>query len=54
LWIVAVAALQHYRGVNSVISSLLLNYLAVALLNHLIEGPMRIQDSLNNPASYAL
>jgi len=54
LWIVAAAALQHYRGVNSVISSLLLNYLAVALLNHLIEGPMRDPASLNNPATYAL
>jgi ABC-type uncharacterized transport system permease subunit len=54
LWVVAIAVLQHYRGVNSVISSLLLNYMAVAVLNHLIEGPMRDSGSLNNPATYAL
>jgi simple sugar transport system permease protein len=54
LWVVAIAVLQHYRGVNSVISSLLLNYMAVAVLNHLIEGPMRDPGSLNNPATYAL
>ncbi len=41
LWIMLAGALRHYRGVNETISSLLLNYIAIAFLNHLIEGPMR-------------
>ena len=41
LWIMLAGALRHYRGVNETISSLLLNYIAIALLNHLVEGPMR-------------
>jgi ABC-type uncharacterized transport system permease subunit len=39
LWIGAVGALRHYRAVNETISSLLLNYIAIALLNHLVGGP---------------
>ncbi len=54
LWIVIAAALHQYRGVNAVISSLLLNYIAIALLNHLIEGPMRDPASLNNPSTASL
>ena len=41
LWIAAVGALKHVRGVNETISSLLLNYIAIALFNHLISGPVR-------------
>jgi len=41
LWIGAVGALKHWRGVNETISSLLLNYIAIALFNHLISGPIR-------------
>lgn len=41
LWIAAAGALKHWRGVNETISTLLLNYLAIALLNHLISGPIR-------------
>ena len=41
LWIAAVGALKHGRGVNETISSLLLNYIAIALFNHLISGPIR-------------
>src|SRR5512146_243973 len=40
-WIAAVGVLKHLRGVNETISSLLLNYIAIALFNHLISGPMR-------------
>ena len=54
LWIAMSVALQHYRGVSAVISGLLLNYLAIALMNQLIEGPMRDPSSLNNPATYPL
>lgn len=41
VWIAAVGALKHFRGVNETISSLLLNYIAIALFNHLISGPIR-------------
>jgi ABC-type uncharacterized transport system permease subunit len=54
LWIAVSVALQHYRGVNAVISGLLLNYLAIALMSQLIEGPMRDPSSLNNPATFPL
>ena len=40
-WIAAVGVLKHLRGVNETIASLLLNYIAIALFNHLISGPMR-------------
>jgi simple sugar transport system permease protein len=54
LWIGAVGALRHYRAVNETISSLLLNYIAIALLNQLVEGPMRDPTSLNKPSSYPI
>ena len=41
LWIAAVGALKHWRGVNETISSLLRNYIAIAIFNHLISGPVR-------------
>lgn len=54
IWVAISVALQHYRGVSAVISGLLLNYLAIALMNQLIEGPMRDPSSLNSPATYPL
>ncbi len=54
LWIAAIGALKHYRGVNETISSLLLNYIAIALLNHLVNGPMRDPTSLNKPSSFPI
>src|SRR5260221_14228322 len=51
LWIVISGALQHYRGVNEAISSLLLVYIALAILNHLVEGMMRDPASLNKPST---
>jgi simple sugar transport system permease protein len=41
LWIGFAGALRQFRGVNETISTLLLNYIAIALLNHLVSGPMR-------------
>ena len=38
LWIMLAGALRQYRGVNETISSLLLVYIALAILNHLVEG----------------
>ena len=40
-WIALAGALRQYRGVNETISTLLLNYIAIALLNHLVSGPLR-------------
>jgi len=54
LWIMVAGALRHYRGVNETISSLLLNYIAIALLNHLVDGPMRDRDFVTKPSSAEL
>ncbi len=54
LWIGAVGALRHYRAVNETISSLLLNYIAIALLNHLVGGPWKDPSSLNKPSTYPI
>jgi len=50
-WIALSGGLRHYRGVNETISSLLLVYIALAILNHLVEGPMRDPASLNKPST---
>lgn len=54
VWIGAVGALRHYRAVNETISSLLLNYIAIALLNHLVGGPWKDPSSLNKPSTYPI
>ena len=51
LWIALAGGLRHYRGVNETISSLLLVYIALAILNHLVEGMMRDPASLNKPST---
>src|SRR4029453_13149630 len=51
LWIALAGALRQYRGVNETISSLLLTYVAVALFNHFVEGPLRDPASLNKPST---
>jgi simple sugar transport system permease protein len=51
LWIMLSGALRQYRGVNETISSLLLVYIALAVLNFLVEGPMRDPTSLNKPST---
>jgi general nucleoside transport system permease protein len=53
-WIALCGGLRHYRGVNETISSLLLVYIAIALLNHLVEGPMRDPASLNKPSTHEI
>lgn len=50
-WIGAVGALRQYRAVNETISSLLMAYIAIALMNHLVEGPLRDPASLNKPST---
>ncbi|MEG3436693.1 ABC transporter permease [Pannus brasiliensis CCIBt3594] len=54
IWIAIAGALRHYRGVNETISSLLMNYIAIAILNHLVNGPMRDPSSLNKPSTYPI
>ncbi|RWE50799.1 MAG: ABC transporter permease [Mesorhizobium sp.] len=54
IWIGAVGALRHYRAVNETISSLLMAYIAIALMNHLVEGPLRDPASLNKPSTQPL
>ncbi len=54
IWVGAVAALRHYRGVNETIASLLTAYIAIALMNHLVEGPLRDPASLNKPSTAPL
>ncbi|NUN64928.1 ABC transporter permease [Pseudanabaena biceps] len=54
LWVMFVGAIKYYRGVNETISSLLMNYIAIALLNTLVEGPMRDPASLNKPSSFPI
>jgi general nucleoside transport system permease protein len=50
-WIAGVGALRQYRGVNETIASLLLVYIAIAILNQTVEGPLRDPASLNKPSS---
>ncbi len=50
-WVALAGGLRHYRGVNETISSLLLVYIAIAILNQLVEGPMRDPHSLNKPST---
>ncbi len=47
-------ALRHGRGVNETISSLLLTYIAIAVLNHMVEGPLKDPASLNKPSTAPL
>jgi general nucleoside transport system permease protein len=51
LWVAVCGALRQYRGVNETISSLLLTYIAIALFNHIVEGPLRDPASLNKPST---
>jgi simple sugar transport system permease protein len=53
-WISIAGALRQYRGVNETISSLLLNYIARAILNHCVEGPMHDPNNLNVPSTWPL
>jgi general nucleoside transport system permease protein len=53
-WIALAGALRHWRGVNETISSLLLTYIAIALFNQLVEGPLKDPASLNKPSTAPL
>jgi simple sugar transport system permease protein len=51
LWVGLAGALRALRGVSETISSLLLNYIGIAILNHVVEGPLRDPASLNKPST---
>jgi ABC-type uncharacterized transport system permease subunit len=53
-WIAAAGALRHWRGVNETIATLLMNYIAIALMNHLISGPMRDFAQTLRPSSWSI
>jgi general nucleoside transport system permease protein len=52
VWLGLVGVLRAYRGLNETISSLLLSYIAIALFNHFVEGPLRDPASLNKPSTF--
>jgi general nucleoside transport system permease protein len=54
VWIAIPAALRQFRGVNETISTLLFNYIAIALLNHLISGPIRDYAQPLKPTSWPI
>lgn len=51
LWIGFVGALRHHRGVNETIASLLMFYIAVAILNFFVEGVLRSPADPNKPST---
>lgn len=51
VWIGGCGLLRVKRGVNETISSLLLTYIGIALLNHFVEGPLKDPESLNKPST---
>jgi ABC-type uncharacterized transport system permease subunit len=53
-WIGLAGWLRAVRGINETISSLLLTYIAIALMNHFVEGPLRDPASLNKPSTMSI
>ena len=47
-------ALRAWRGMNETIASLLIAYIAIAIFNHLVDGPLRDPASLNKPSTAPL
>ncbi|MQT14616.1 ABC transporter permease [Segnochrobactrum spirostomi] len=54
LWIGLTGWFRAARGLNETIVSLLLSYVAIALFNQLVEGPLRDPASLNKPSTYPI
>lgn len=51
VWVGLAGWLRHYRGVNETISSLLLSYIAIAIMNFFVEGALRDPSSANKPST---
>ena len=54
LWIAFAGALRQYRGVNETISTLLLNFFSIAVMYHLITGPMRDWERVLKTSSWSI
>lgn len=54
LLVALAGALRHYRGVNETISSLLLNYIAIAVLMFLVVGPLKDPATMNKPSTFSI
>ena len=54
LWIGLVGWLRARRGINETVSSLIMAYLAIAIFNQIVEGPLRDPASLNKPSTYPI
>ncbi len=53
-WLGLVGLLRARRGINETVTSLVMAYIAIALFNQLVEGPLRDPSSLNKPSTYAI
>ncbi len=51
LWVGFTGWLKHARGVNETIASLLLSYIAIAIMNFFVEGALRDPASANKPST---
>ncbi len=51
VWVGLAGALRHYRGVNETISSLLLTYIGVAIMNFFVEVSLRDLTNPNKPST---
>ena len=53
-WIGLAGLMRHARGVNETISSLLMTYIAIAIVSFLIEGVLRDPADPNRPSTKAI
>ena len=53
-WVALSGVLRYYRGVNETISSLLLNYIAIAVMNQLVTGLIRDPAVVDRPSSWSI
>jgi simple sugar transport system permease protein len=53
-WIGLCGFLKYARGVNETISSLLLTYIGIAIMNFFVEGPLRDLSNPNKPSTKPL
>jgi len=54
VWVGIVGYLRHARGVNETISSLLLTYIGIAIMNFFVEGSLRDLSNPNKPSTMPL
>jgi simple sugar transport system permease protein len=52
LWVGAAGWLRHYRGVNETITTLILNYIAIAVMSQLVVGLMHDPKVVHRPSSW--